>query len=102
MILYNVTVNLDESIHTDWLDWMRTKHIPDVLRTGLFEGYKMYKVQTRQEDETGMTYSIQYFLSSMEKYEKYQKEFAPALQQEYNTRYAGKFAAFRTVLEEVL
>ena len=27
MIIYNVTVNVDESIHTDWLNWMQNKHV---------------------------------------------------------------------------
>jgi len=27
MILYNVTVSLDPSIHADWLEWMRNVHI---------------------------------------------------------------------------
>ncbi len=101
MILYNVTVNIDDTIEKDWLNWMINKHIPDVLETGLFKGHKMYKLMTRQSDETGITYSIQYFLRNMDDYNLYQTEFAPTLQQEYNERYSGKFVAFRSLLEEV-
>ncbi|MEO8448027.1 MAG: DUF4286 family protein, partial [bacterium] len=28
MILYNVTVNVDDSVHDEWLEWMKTIHIP--------------------------------------------------------------------------
>ena len=36
MIIYNVTVSVEESIKTDWLDWMKTEHIPEVMATGVF------------------------------------------------------------------
>ena len=101
MILYNVTVNVEDSIHEEWLEWMKSTHIPDVLKTGLFESNKLYKLITRQEDESGHTYSVQYFLKDMESYRTYNQEFAPALQAIYNERYQGKYAAFRSLLEEV-
>lgn len=51
MILYNVTVNIDDSVHDEWLEWMTTKHIPDVLATGLFEGNKIYKIEEPEAEE---------------------------------------------------
>lgn len=101
MIIYNVTVNIDADIHDDWLRWMKEKHIPDVMNTGKFIEYKICKVLTRQEDETGVTYAIQYTCKSMDDFEKYQKEDAPRLQQEHSNRYKDKFVAFRTLLEQV-
>jgi hypothetical protein len=101
MIIYNVTINVDDSIHDEWLTWMKTKHLADVLNTGMFSEYKMLKLLSRQEDETGTTYAIQYFTSSLEKYEQYQVEFAPKLQSEGLSLFGGKFSAFRTLLEEL-
>ena len=34
MYIYNVTTNIDESVHDEWLHWMKEIHIPDVLATG--------------------------------------------------------------------
>jgi hypothetical protein len=101
MILYSVTVNIDEDVHDEWLPWMREVHIPDVLATGLFTGYHMFKILSRFPEETGVTYNIQYFLHSIEDYERYRTEFAPALQMVSEKRYSGKYTAFRTLLEEV-
>jgi hypothetical protein len=100
MILYNVTVNIDESVHDEWFDWMKNKHIPDVLATGLFTDNKIFRIKS-PDDESGITYSIQYFCNSMEEYEKYQNEFAPKLQSEHTEKYKDKFVAFRTIMEEV-
>ncbi len=99
MIVYSVTVNIDSSIHEDWLAWMKSKHIPDVMATGYFTDYRLLKVISRQEDEEGVSYNIQYTCSSMADLHHYQVEKAPALQKEHSDRYDGKFAAFRTLLE---
>ena len=99
MILYNVTINIDERSHADWLEWMKEVHIPDVMRTGLFLENKICLIHG--ESEGGISYSVQYILKTMEDYNRYQTEFAPALQNEHNLRYNGRFAAFRTILEIV-
>jgi hypothetical protein len=101
MILYAVTVNIEADIEKDWLQWMKEVHIPDLMRTGLFESYRIFRILTRQEDESGVSYSMQNFMHSMEDFERYQKEFAPTLRKEYDERYKNKFVAFRTLLEEV-
>ncbi|MCB0820783.1 MAG: DUF4286 family protein [Bacteroidetes bacterium] len=98
MILYNVTVNIAPEVHMEWLEWMKHKHIPDVLSTGLFIENRIFRVLTTEEDE-GFTYSVQYFLDSMEKYETYREVFAPALQAEHTEKYRDQFVAFRTLLE---
>lgn len=96
MYIYNVTVNIDSDVHLDWLEWMKSTHIPDVLKTGCFTGHQMVKVLSNDE---GFTYSIQYKFENMGEIDRYQKEFAPMLQREHRERYDGKFAAFRTLLK---
>ena len=96
MIIYNVTVVIDNDVSEEWLKWMKTKHIPDVMATGKFLDGKLSRILA--EEEGGKSYSIQYLCKDMESYEDYQKENAPALQKEHSDRYAGKFVAFRTLL----
>ena len=97
MIIYNVTVSLDPSIHDDWLKWIKQVHIPDVMNTGFFSSNKIYRLLVDDE----LTYAIQYTCESQEKLEEYQKNHAPELQKEHSRRYKGKFGAFRTLLEIV-
>ena len=96
MILYNVTVSLDANIEQEWLTWMRSKHIPDVMATGCFLESRFSRVNG--EEENGFTYATTYLAESQEKLDTYQTAFAPALKQEHSERYLGKFAAFRTFL----
>ena len=97
MVLYNVTVSIDETIHEDWLHWMRTVHIPDVMRTGLFLESRISRIHA--EEQGGLSFAITYLAASFEDMTLYQENHASRLQQDHNARYAGKFAAFRTYLE---
>jgi hypothetical protein len=100
MIVYNVTVNVEDSVHEEWLAWMKDVHIPDVMRTGMFLENRVLKLL--QEEETGgVTYAVQYHCESIEKFNQYEKDFAPALRAEHNAKFKDKFVAFRTLLERV-
>ncbi len=101
MIIYNVTVNVENEIHSDWISWMKEAHIPAVMNTGYFIEHKICKVLSTQEDETGHTYAIQYTCKTMADLKEYQANHALQLQKEHLDRYEGKFVAFRTLLEVV-
>ncbi len=99
MYIYNVTINIEETIHDEWLDWMKNEHIPDMLSIGKFSKALMTKVLV-EEEMGGITYSVQYTTDSKETLQKYYAEDADRLRNETN-RFAGKFVAFRTELEIV-
>lgn len=101
MIIYHVTINVEEAIHNEWIRWMKEVHIPEVMATGMFSDYHMMRMISRSEGETGITYAVQYFSENMDNYLRYQEEFAPALQAETRRLYEGKFVAFRSLLESV-
>ena len=96
MILYNVTISLDPSIHEEWLNWMKSTHVPQVMATGCFSEARISQVQ--ETEEGGLTFAMGYVCESQDKYDEYQSNYATALQQEHNAKYNGKFAAFRTML----
>ncbi|MDD2986154.1 DUF4286 family protein [Flavobacterium sp.] len=99
MILYNVTINIDSSVHDQWMHWMQTKHINDVLATGKFSSARMVKVLV--EEEGSMTYSIQYTTENKEKLNRYFQEDAPQLRQEGLALFGDKMLAFRTELQVI-
>ncbi|MBP9688841.1 MAG: DUF4286 family protein [Bacteroidia bacterium] len=101
MIIYNVTINIENDVCEKWLSWMQQTHIPEVMKTGYFTHFSFNKLLSRQEDETGETYVVQYTAPSMLHYEQYQALCAPALQAETKRLFEGKFVAFRTLMETV-
>ncbi|MDC6361741.1 MULTISPECIES: DUF4286 family protein [Flavobacteriaceae] len=100
MLIYNVTINIDKSVHDEWLLWMRDKHLPDMLATGKFTHAKMVKVLV-EEDMGGVTYSIQYTTKDRQTLELYYKEDAERLRGDAQKLFPNKFVAFRTELEVI-
>jgi hypothetical protein len=100
MYIYNVTINIEESVHDAWLAWMKSTHIPDVLATKKFTKAKLTKVLI-EEEMGGLTYSIQYTAKDKVTLQKYYLEDADRLRQESDKLFKGKFVAFRTELEVI-
>jgi hypothetical protein len=97
MIIYNVTSNIDESIHQKWLEWVK-EHIPQVLSTGHFTEAKLTRVLVK-EDLGGVTYSIQYRAKSREALDAYYKNDADKLRQDVLKHFGDSVLSFRTELE---
>lgn len=99
MIIYNVTVNIDEQACDEWIEWMKSEHIPEVLATGHFKGSTFSKILA--EEAGGFAYSIQYLAKSREDYETYVANHAPLLQQKHASKFGTKSVAFRTLLDVI-
>ncbi|MFN4895531.1 MAG: DUF4286 family protein [Pseudomonadota bacterium] len=98
-ILYNVTVNISEHRVDEWLTWMRSEHIPQMLGTGLFLGATIVRVLAFEQG--GKTYAVQYRCSSMQDFERYETEFAPGFRSKSEELFGDDAQAFRTILELV-
>jgi hypothetical protein len=100
MYIYNVTINIDESAHEQWLTWMQKTHIPEMMATGKFTQAKMCRVLI-VEEMGGFTYSVQYSVNSKEILQKYYREDAPRLRQDGLQLFSDKMLVFRTELEVI-
>jgi hypothetical protein len=99
MIIYNVTINIEDSVHDEWLVWIK-EHIPQVLATGKFDKAILTKVLV--EEELGShTYSVQYRSYSREALNAYYREDAERLRTDGMKKFANKMLAFRTELQVV-
>lgn len=100
MLIYNVTIKVDESIASDWLQWMRQEHIPRIMDTGCFAEFKMVRLLDIDDSE-GPTYAVQYFATTMDNYQQYQQQHAPLIRKESIDKWGDRFIAFRTLMEVV-
>jgi phosphoribosylamine-glycine ligase len=100
MIIYNITVNIHESVHKQWLQWVQEKHIPEILATNKFSAAKIVKVLI-EEEMGGTTYSIQFTTKNKETLEQYYNEDAPKLRLEGIQLFGDKMLTFRTELEVI-
>lgn len=100
MFIYNVTTNIDDSVHEEWLQWMQETHIPDMIATGKFTEARMVKVLIN-EDMGGQTYSVQYTTDSKATIAAFHKEDADRLKSDVLVKFADKIVFFETELQIV-
>ncbi|GLB48388.1 DUF4286 family protein [Neptunitalea lumnitzerae] len=98
MYIYNVTSNIAESVHEEWLKWMQETHIPEILATGKFTNARIIKVLV-EEEMGGVTYSVQYTANNKEDLNKYYDEHAEELRGKVLKKFADSIVSFRTELE---
>ena len=100
MIIYNITVNVNQDIHDEWLQWQQEVHIPEIMATGCFEKYQLLRLLEVDGSE-GATYAVQFFAANKPMYEKYIEIFATALRNAAMEKWGNRFVSFRTVMEVV-
>ena len=100
-IIYNVTIKLNPGIEQDWIHWMETEHMPEVMLTGQFDQCRLFQLMEPQ-DEEGPTYVAQYSTDDLTRYQRYIDEFSSALREKGYARFGNQFIAFRSVLRELL
>lgn len=99
MLLYNVTLILEDSAVEEWLVWMLNTHIPAVLNSGKFVSHRLLKVLDSPNE--GTTYCVQYVAEDRAAYEDYQLHHAPALQADLQHKFENRYVAFRTLMEYI-
>ncbi|MCF0063865.1 DUF4286 family protein [Dyadobacter chenwenxiniae] len=99
MIIFNITVNISYAAEKEWLHYMKTVHIPEILATKLPLECKLLRLLTEIENE-GSTYTSQFSFRTMEDFLAYQTHFQADLQERHHTLFSGQYVSFRTLLEE--
>ncbi len=100
MIIYNVTIKVHNSIHNDWLQWLKEEHVLDIMQTNCFSQYRIMKL-LEIDDTEGPTYAVQYFAESKSLYNNYVEKFASEMRNRSFAKWGDKFIAFRSVMQIV-
>ena len=100
MFIYNVTTKVDHDIVTEWLQWQKEIHIPEIMRTGFFTDHKFYKL-LEHDDEAGCVFVTQYLADSRNNYELYISRAAAGLRKKAADKWGEKVVSFRTMLQTV-
>ena len=97
MIIYSVTIKINNDAETDWLKWIKDVHIPDVMKTGYFMDWKMKKLLLLEDNKSECTFVIDYSAQSFNNYKMYIEKEAKRLQGEHKKKFHGKYTATRAV-----
>jgi Domain of unknown function (DUF4286) len=100
MTVYNMTAKVSPDVADEWLAWQQQDHIPEIMKTGLFENYRLYRL-TEPADADGVTFVIQFFADSPVKCTEYANTFAPQMETKANARWKGDHVFFCSIMEAV-
>jgi len=100
MIIYNVTIKVQDSIKEDWLSWLKEEHIPEIISTGCFTHANIMQL-LEVDDTEGPTYAVQYYAESKGLYNNYIENHAANMRQKAFAKWGNKFIAFRSVMQVV-
>jgi hypothetical protein len=101
MIVYNVTLVVQNDLQVEFLEWLKSEHIPDVLATGLFEEGRLFRIIEDPDLKGFNSIAVQYRLKSWDEFYQYREKHSQRLQQITKDRYGDKVLSFRTYLEEI-
>ena len=100
MIIYQVEVTVPKDLVEQWLDYMTSHHIDDVVNTGMFISSELVRVVDPSSDDH-VVFRVRYTCDSNDKLTRYRSEFAPALMADHTRIFGDRVSAVRTVTEKV-
>ena len=100
MILYNTTFVVDDTVHEEWIIWLKDSHIKDYLQSSCFLGARLGKVTSHVEP--GMqTYSLQLFVNDDLTLDQFKNNFLSELQQSSLQKFGTKVLSFTSEMEHL-
>ena len=100
MILFSLTVNIDNEIKDEWLEWMKQTFIPNLWLTGFFVEKRFLKL-LNEEEGNGSTFSLQLTLENLEALQEFEHHHLNDYRKMLYGKYTGRLVDFYTVLEKV-
>jgi len=100
MFIYNVTTKVLHQITSDWVKWIQSEHIPEILTTGCFTDATVLHL-IEADDEEGATYAVQYHAESRALYNRYIEKYADGMRKRAMDKWGDKTISFRTLMQIV-
>ncbi len=97
MILYNITFIIDDTINSEWLEWMNEKLLPEVANTDLFISQRMLRVLDSPNE--GITYCLQFTTDNISNFHAFKQTYEPAIFKSLSTSFENKLVFFKTLME---
>ena len=94
--LYIVWYEVDPSVEAEWDKWMRSTHVPEVVKRGNFLGARRYAVR----EGSSSSHATFYEAKDRESLQRYLDGPSKAMREDYSKHFGEKTKITRTVLEE--
>jgi hypothetical protein len=97
MIIYNITVLIEETIELEWLNYVQTEMIPTVLDTGFFKSGKL--LQVTDSPNEGLTYCLQFSTDNISLFQSYQNLYAQQIEGAHQLAFPNQLVTFSSTMK---
>ncbi|WP_207422065.1 DUF4286 family protein [Desertivirga brevis] len=97
MVLFNITIIIDDSINDEWLRWINEEFIPEAMSSNLIASKRLLKVLDSPNE--GITYCLQFVLDTIASYQSFQQNQFASLMNKHSINFNNKFVSFNTLME---
>lgn len=99
MLLFNVTVIIEEASATEWLEWMKATHIPQLMEKDCFVSHRFLKIVDSPNE--GLSYCVQFIAEDAAKHQTFLDLYEQEFTAEMYIKYPNKLVTFSTLMEFV-
>lgn len=98
MLIFNTTYQVTTNHTENWIQWIKTEHIPFMLKSEVFIEPQITKI-VGSEDETGTSFSVQFKINDMDTLVLWHNQYAIEFQDKVSSKFGTEVVFFSTVLE---
>ena len=99
MFVSNISFQIDPSIETAWLKWVKQEFIPSCLSTGCFEKHQLYQLDLTADQAP--TYTLQLFSKLAAQLAEFQEKHAEILLSSIPAQWGEQCFHFNTSMKIV-
>ncbi len=100
MVIYNITIKVDWSIHNDFKLWIEEEVLLESKNIESVQNSKFLKLLDVDTSD-GMTYCLQHYFNDLQEYNQYKMADDLNFKQRLAAKYKDKLVLFASVLSEV-
>ncbi|MEN9917733.1 MAG: hypothetical protein RL662_169 [Bacteroidota bacterium] len=100
MLIFNTTLHLDESVHSECLTFLKETYAPRALEGGMLEQASLARIESRHE-ENGVSYALQFKTQNLDVLDEWAATTGSELQKLLVQKFGSKVSGFVTLLEEI-
>lgn len=98
MIIYSESFHVEYPLEKEWIDWVKNTLIPEMYEIQIFTKVIFSKVISHP-DESGCTYSLQYYADNKKDLETFYKNHSDRFAQLLFHKFGTRVLPFKTELE---
>ena len=100
MIIYNTTINVNDDIVDDFINWIKQKYIPKIIDTRLFIEVNLFEVLV-EEEMGGITFSLQHSIRSIDDYNEFNEKYFQKFNKMFYDKFTNNYVTFSSILQKV-